>query len=75
MVQEVERREAQLQALAFAEFEILEKREITVEVRRALNVKPNDTAITSNAWRGETARIEVLAGPQITAWVAGRSRY
>src|SRR5215469_8466587 len=74
MVQEVEGREPQLQLLPLRHLEALEERQITVEERRAVNVRPYKRAVGALRWRSEAIRIEVLTGFEVRARVTCQHR-
>jgi len=74
VVQEVESREAELQALALTDFEVLEQGQIAIEVRRALDIGPNDAAVGSDGRSSKAAWVKVLPGFQVAARIASQSR-
>src|SRR5579872_5255505 len=74
MVQEVERVKAELDVLLFVEREVLVQRKIAVEVRRSLDVRPDDVAdLARLRWR-EAARVEILPRLEARARIARQYR-
>ena len=54
---------------------VLNSAKIAIEERRAVNIGPDQRAVGAIRRRSEATRVEVLAGFQISAWVAGQQRY
>src|SRR5664279_4851458 len=71
MVQEVKRREAELNLLVLLEVEVLVDSEIAIEERGTVDIRPDDVAVSAAGGRREAGWIEVLAGAQAAARIAG----
>src|ERR1035438_3540310 len=75
MVQEVERREPELDLRVLLEEEVLVNREVAVEESGPLDVRPDEGALLVVRRRRKTVRIEVLAVTQILPRIAGENRH
>src|SRR6266567_1859008 len=76
MVQEVVRRNPELQLLHFAEVEVLEQREIAIEECRSENLRSHNWPVT--AWGGgkrEAAPVHELVVSQILSGIAGQNGF
>ena len=61
MIDEVKGFKSQLELLFLPDLEVLEQRQIAIEERRALNVRPDDVAYLTRLRRRKAARVEVLS--------------
>src|SRR5450759_4458827 len=71
MVEEIECREPQLHPLVFLEVEPLIDREVAVEERRPVDVRPDDIAVVPRDRRREAGRVEVLPRREPAPRIAG----
>src|SRR5579864_1654493 len=72
VVQEVEGFKTQLKLLSLSDVEVLVKRQIAVEKRRTLDIRPDDVSyLARSRWR-KAGRVEVLPRRQALARVAGQ---
>src|SRR5437588_4301864 len=74
MVQEVVRRDPELQLLLFAEVEVLERRQVAVEERRTLDVRENERAVVPRSRNREAAPIDELVRPEVAPRIARQDR-
>lgn len=71
MVQEIERRESELELIFSPWVKCLVQREIAFKVRWSLDVRINGWAVRTNRWRRKACRIEMVLASRI----AGQRRY
>src|ERR1035438_5668009 len=74
MVQEVESFKPQLNLLLLPDGEVLVKRQIAVEQRRTLDVRPDDVSNLTRSRRSKAGGVKVLSGFEARSWVANQDR-
>src|SRR6266852_625412 len=70
MIQEVIRREAELQLLLFAEVKVLEHRQIAVQVGRTLYIGEDVRSVVARCGRTEAVPVDELVRSEVLAWIA-----
>ena len=75
MIEEVERRQTELDVLAFSDLKGLENRQVAVEPGRTVHVWQLPRPVGVWSWATEARSIEILMRLQVSGWIANYRRH